>query len=109
MLIVICDNEWITAASFRPTFDQLSLLKGICQSNIDQKVHRIDSVCVLRDGQGSEAIEESHQIRCGGCVLRPADACVAIWIEVGNEVDDVVLELATSERIQDVRGMGLEY
>ena len=68
-----------TAASYR-----------IRLHNLNQLVHRLRSVGVLRQAQWfDEAIVEGKHLRCRGGVLRPVGCVLAVGVEAGGEANGV--------------------
>lgn len=54
-----------------------------------------------------DAVDEGHQLRFGGGILRPGWHGWAVRIEVVDEVDKIVSDVASAVNIQDICGVEL--
>ena len=61
----------------------------------------------VRDRQRNQAILELEQLRARDRVLRPGDARLAIRVQVGELVDEVVGHVAIEVDVQQVRTVEL--
>ena len=77
------------------------------QRQLRQQCDAVLSEGVLRQRAGDQAIQKREHLRVGCRVLRPACHGLAVGVEVVDEVDEVVGQVATAVNVQDVRGVSL--
>ena len=79
----------------------------VAQRHLDHKVDRFLSEGIPSDCQWDQTIQKREQSRRLSSVLGPINISIAVRVEVVDEMDKVVLHLATTIDIEDVRSVDL--
>jgi hypothetical protein len=81
-------------------------LNRIGESAINEEVHSLQPIGVLRNGQGKQSVLECEEIRAGLGVLWPIDVDT-VGIEGIDELDEVVCHITATIHVEDVSAVSL--